>query len=291
MQTIPSVWLITGATSGFGKRIVLSSLARGDRVIATGRTADKIKQLISSVNPELVDNLRAVQFDIADGEELIKVKIDEAAAFWGGIDVLVNNAGVGILGIVEEGGTKLLRQTFDTNFFGLIDVTNATLPYLRKSKAGRMVVIGSRSSWRAQLPGVGSYASSKAAIRAITETLTSELSPFNIQVVLVEPGSFRTEGINSQQPFTANAMTEYDTIRTASIARFSSIPGTEKGDPDKAAEVIVDVVRGEGVAKGRLWPEYLFLGNDAEADVRAKTSKILKTLDEWVDVTRGVNFD
>lgn len=149
METKPSaIWLITGATSGFGKRIVYASLARGDRVIATGRSAEKFEQLVSSVKPELVDNLRTVRFDVTEGEEVIKAKIDEAAAFWGGIDVLVSNAGFGIPGLVEEGGTKLLRRILDTNLFGLMDVTNAALPYLRQSKDGRMVVVGSRSAWR-----------------------------------------------------------------------------------------------------------------------------------------------
>ncbi|KAF8815899.1 NAD(P)-binding protein [Phlegmacium glaucopus] len=286
-----SVWLITGGTSGFGKRIVYSSLARGDRVIATGRTTEKIEQLVSGVKPELIDNLRTVLLDVTEGEEAIKIKIDEAVAFWGGIDVLVSNAGFGLPGLLEEGGTKIMRRQFDTNVFGLLDVTNAALPYLRQSKAGRMVVVGSRSAWRAELPGIGNYAASKAALRAITETLTVELSQFNIRVVLVEPGAFRTEGIYGQKFFADKPIADYDALRTAAIAGFSAVGGTQDGDPDKAAEAIVDVVRGEGVAKGRPWPEYLLLGYDAEANVRGKCSKVLKVLDEWLDVTRGVNFD
>lgn len=118
-----------------------------------------------------------------------------------------------------------------------------------------------------------------------------ELSQFNIRIVLVEPGSFRTEDIYGQKFFTANPIAAYDELRAVSSARLSSIAGTEKGDPARAAEAIVDIVRGEGVAKGRQWPQYLILGNDAEADVRAKCSKVLTVLDEWVDVTRNVNFD
>ena len=118
-----------------------------------------------------------------------------------------------------------------------------------------------------------------------------ELLPFGIRVVLVEPSSFLTEGILNQEFFTANAIADYDEIRAVGIARYRGIPARVNGDPDKAAEAIVDVVRGEGVAKGRPWPEYLFLGDGAEAAVRGKCSKILKALDEWVDVTRNVNFD
>jgi hypothetical protein len=126
---------------------------------------------------------------------------------------------------------------------------------------------------------------------AITETLTVEVSQFNIRVVLVEPGSFRTEGIYGHQYFTENPIAGYDAMRAASNARFSSNSTAGYGDPDKAAEVIVDVVRGEGVGKGRPWPEYLLLGTDAESDVREKCSKVLKAIDEWVDVSRNVDFD
>lgn len=119
----------------------------------------------------------------------------------------------------------------------------------------------------------------------------SELARFNIKVLLVEPGGFMTEGMNGQVFFTDNPMKEYDSMRIATKTKFSSIDGTQKGDPNKAVEAIVDVVKGEGVAKGRPWPGYLFLGEDAEYDVRKKCTKVLNILDEWADVTRGVNLD
>jgi len=118
-----------------------------------------------------------------------------------------------------------------------------------------------------------------------------ELAQFNIKVLLVEPGGFRTEGIYGQPYFTQNLLPAYDTMRNTSETRWASMSGTEKGDPDKAVEVIVDVVRGEGVAKGRPWPGYLVLGEDAEVDLRAKCKKVLEVLDEWVDVARGVSFE
>ena len=127
---------------------------------------------------------------------------------------------------------------------------------------------------------------------ALTETLTSELSPFNIRVVLIEPSSFRTEGILDREFefFTENPLADYDELRAAYIAKYKSLPGTYNEDPDKAAEAIVDVVRGEGVAKGRPWPEYLFLGEGTDDAVRGKCSKVLKVLGEWVDVTRNVQY-
>jgi len=128
---------------------------------------------------------------------------------------------------------------------------------------------------------------------ALTETLAAELSSFNIRVVLVEPSTFLTEGMLGHGQglfFTENPIAEYDELRAACIAAYKSYPETVNGDPDKAAEAIVDVVRGEGVAKGRPWPEYLFLGEGVEEAVRGKCSKVLKVLDEWLDVTRNVHF-
>ena len=156
---------------------------------------------------------------------------------------------------------------------------------------------------------LGFYAASKAAVHgedhfnsarrcfnhnscsAITEAFMGELAQFGIKVLLVQPGAFRTEGIYGQPFFTENKIPEYDALRDLSKKRFESVAGTEKGDPDKAVEAILDVVNGEGIAKGRAWSNYLFLGDDAEQDVRNKCKKVLTALDEWADVTRGVNFD
>jgi hypothetical protein len=125
---------------------------------------------------------------------------------------------------------------------------------------------------------------------ALTDTLAVELGP-KIRVLLVAPGGFRTEGIYGEKFFTDNPIPYYDDLRKATIVRFSSVSGTEPGDPDKAMEAVVDVVRGEGVVKGRPFPRYLILGEDAEQDVRTKSRKTLDVLDEWKDVTRGVSFD
>ncbi|CAA7270530.1 unnamed protein product [Cyclocybe aegerita] len=247
--------------------------------------------MIATLKPEVRKRVRTVVFDITEGEENIKPKIASAAAYWGRIDVLVNNAGYGLPSLMEEGGSKLLRRQFETNVFGVLDVTTATLPYLRANRSGCVVVIGSRSTWRAELPGLGHYAASKAAIHAVTENLMSELAPLNVKVLLVQPGAFRTEGIYGEAFFTGNPIPDHDELRTKSIARFAAIAGSERGDPDKAVEAIVDIVRGEGVAQGRPWPNYLWLGDDAEADVRNKCRKVLTELDAWKDVTRGVNFD
>lgn len=125
----------------------------------------------------------------------------------------------------------------------------------------------------------------------MTETLAAEVAPFNIRVLLVAPGSFRTEGIYKQIYNTSNPIAANGPLREASLAKLSVLAETSKGDPTKAMEAVVDIVRGEGIAKGRPWPELLILGEDAERDVRDKCNKVLKALDEWKDVTCGVNLD
>ncbi|TFK70269.1 NAD(P)-binding protein [Pluteus cervinus] len=285
------VWFITGTSSGFGRRLVTIALGRGDLVIATARSQEKLEALVNSYDTKLRDNLRTIQLDVTEGVESITRKAEIANGFWGRIDVLVNNAGVGYPAIAEEGGSSWLRKQFETNVFGVMDVTTAVLPHLRRRRSGTVVVIGSRSAWRTDIPGSGGYAASKAAIHAITENLAVELASFNIRVLLVAPGSFRTEGILGQSYHLSNQIADYDALRQASHARFKSIPGTEKGDPDKAMEAVADVVRGEGFATGKPWPDVLILGNDAAADVQAKFQHTLDLLDSWKDVTYNVNFD
>jgi len=290
------VWLITGTSSGFGKRLMVHAIARGDRVIATARSISKLEQCIAEEGLSDTDRVRYIQLDVSDGEEKIKGQMEKAVGFWGKIDVLVNNAGFGTAALMEEGGTKTMRHVFDTNVFGVLDVTNAALPYLRKTKDSCVVVIGSRSAWKADLPGLGFYSASKAAVDQfpdVTETLRSELSPFGIRVLLVEPGAFKTEGAvqGKQEFYLENSMPEYDRLRQQCQILFSRISGQEKGDPNRAVEVIIDMVKGEGVARGKPWTNYLVLGNDAENDLRTKISKLLNALDANLEITRGLEFD
>jgi NAD(P)-dependent dehydrogenase (short-subunit alcohol dehydrogenase family) len=281
----PKVWLITGTSSGFGRRLVSIVLERGDRVVATARSLQKIQDFPQS------PNLHLLELDVTSGTTVIKERVDEAAKVWGRIDVLVNNAGIGLLGILEECGVDKMIRQFRPNVFGVLDVTNAALPYMRERKSGTIVIIGSRSAWRSEVTGLGAYASSKAAVQVMGETLAVELAPFNIRVLIVEPGAFRTENIYSNKFDTwTNPIPDYDETRAETLAKYEAIPGNQPGDPMKAMKFVVDVVRGEGVAAGREWPLYLVLGEDAERDVRNKCMMMLKHLDEWQDVIRDVKL-
>ncbi|KIY45138.1 NAD(P)-binding protein [Fistulina hepatica ATCC 64428] len=284
------VWFITGTSSGFGARLVLVALERGDKVVATARTMQSMIPLKEKMEREgKAANLRLLEVDVTAGIDVLKQKVDEAARFWGRIDVLVNNAGGGFPGLLEEAGSSLVRKQFEVNVFGTIDMTMSVLPYMRVQHSGTVVVIGSRSAWRPEIAGLGPYAASKAAIHAWTETLSVEVAHFGIRVLLVEPGSFLTEGIYGAKFFADNAIEDWNGLRNAAIARFDSMPGTEKGDPVKAMRALADVVRGEGIAAGREWPSYLVLGDDAVDHIREKCNKVLRNVDEFEDISRGVN--
>ncbi|KAF8623733.1 hypothetical protein AX15_006227 [Amanita polypyramis BW_CC] len=284
------VWLITGTTSGFGRRLVSAVLARGDKVIATGRSADKLDKLFESYDESTRKDLRTIPLDVTEGKKSIEEKMRQAAGFWGHIDILVNNAGNGYPGLLEEGGTDLLRHQFEPNVFGLMDVTLACLPYLKERKDPTLVIIGSRQAWKPELVGLGFYSASKATVHALADTFTAELAPLGVRVLQVAPGAFRTEGIYSYEFYSDNAVAANDELRAAAANRFASLSGTQEGDPVKAMEVLVDTVRGEGVAKGKPWPGLLVLGEDAERDLRNKCTRIIQILDEWKEVARSCNF-
>ncbi|KAF7419281.1 hypothetical protein PC9H_001868 [Pleurotus ostreatus] len=292
MSTAQLVWLITGASQGFGRRLVHAALSRGDKVIATSRSIEKVHDLVQQAAARS-EVLAVLTLDVTSERRVIEDVVDEAVRIWGRIDVLVNNAGYGYPGLVEEGGTDWIRLQFETNFFGLMEVTNAVLPHMRSKRKGTLVNMGSRSAWKPEIPFIGPYSASKAAVHAITETLSVELAQFGIHVLLVEPGGFLTEGAYGYPPFQdpAKMIPDYDEMRTQAASGFATIRQGIRGDPDKAMNALVDVVRGEGVAQGREWPGYLILGEDVEADIKRKMKKMESVLDTWSDVTRGVNLE
>ncbi|KAG1823222.1 hypothetical protein EV424DRAFT_1346402 [Suillus variegatus] len=232
----PKVWLITGTSSGFGRRLVSIVLERGDRVVATARSLQKIQDFPQS------PNLHLLELDVTSGTTVIKERVLGCWESW------------------RNAGWTILTRQFRPNVCGVLDVTNAALPYMRERKSGTVVIIGSRSAWRPEVKGLGVYAASKAAVQAINLTQWT------------------------------NPIPDYDKTRAETQVMYEAIPGRQPGDPMKAMKFVADVVRGEGVAAGREWPLYLVLGEDAEKDIRNKCMMMLKHLDEWQDVIRDVNL-
>ncbi|KAL0060157.1 hypothetical protein AAF712_013051 [Marasmius tenuissimus] len=286
-----TVWLVTGSSSGFGLRLVSSILRRGDRVIATARSLDKLKTNLAqeAANPDC----HIIELDITWDPESIRSAIDKAVNIWGRIDVLVNNAGLGYKSLIEEARrvSKEFKLQFQANLFGHIDVTNAVLPGMRERRSGMIVILGSRSGWKSEIPATALYASSKAALRVYGETLATELAQFFIRVLIVEPGAFRTEGILSKKYHTDHPIPDYDETREKCVKIFDATEGRQPGDPEKAVELLVDIVRGEGRAEGKPWTGYLPMGADAVADVKNKCEKIMKAVDVWSDEATKLGID
>ncbi|KAF8521413.1 NAD-P-binding protein [Hysterangium stoloniferum] len=299
--TSQKIWLITGTSTGLGREIALAALAAGDKIIATSRSLDKLVELQTS-HPE---DCKILQLDVTSHVDTITTIARKAVSLWGRIDVLVNNAGFAIIGNFEEGGIDAMMHVYNTNVFGVINVTNAFLPYMRQRGSGTIVFIGSRSGWRTQFKVGTFYGSSKAAIHAIADTLYEELKPQGIRVVNAVPGAIRTPGIGkiifaeprplpllSADP-AADSMAEvpeYANTNAAMRKHFGLTAGKETGNPTNAAKVIVDVVRKEGVAAGRSENPSLFLGSEAVRDAKAKCEAVLKTLEEWGDVAKSIDF-
>lgn len=268
-----------------GNCLVRSVLARGDKVIATARSLHTIEDFPKS------GNIRLMQLDVTDGFEKMKEKVAEAVQQFGRIDVVVNNAGIAVRSLLEEGGSQQCREQFETNVFGVLDVTSAVLPYMRERRSGTVVLLGSRSSWKADIPSSGFYSASKAAVRVLGETLSVELKEFNIRVLLVEPGAFRTKNIFSRPFYEGNKIADYDALREHAEGLYTKADGHQPGDPVKAMDVVVDVVQGQGRARGKRWPTILPLGMEAEQAIRNKSEVMQEMLDDWKDIIRDTRLD
>ncbi|OCH89301.1 NAD-P-binding protein [Obba rivulosa] len=279
---MPLVWLITGTSSGLGHELVELLLDRGDYVIATARSLNNIQNLPNS------SNLRLQQLDVTDGAAAIKSKVEEAVAHFGRIDVLVNNAGSGLKGLTEEGGSYLIRAQFEVNVFGQIDVTQAVLPYMRARRSGTIVFVGSRSSWSPENISTGIYGASKGALRILAETLAQEVASFSIRVLIVEPALVRT-GVFDRPYYKGNEISDYDEMRQRTEEMHNTV--VLPNDPRKVMQAVADVVKGEGKAEGKSWPLYLPLCPETEASVRKKCAMMTEVLDEWKDVIRDTRFE
>ncbi|KAK4097866.1 NAD(P)-binding protein [Parathielavia hyrcaniae] len=274
----PLVWLITGCSSGFGAQFVHSALARGDKVIATGRNAATKLAHLDGTGAAVVD------LDVTLPEEEIKTIVDNAAKIYGRIDVLVNNAGHGFFGASEETSNEDYRELFDVVVFGALSVTRAVLPYMRAQQSGTIAFAGSMYAWWA--PGMlTTYGAAKGALKAIADGLAAEVRPFNIRTIDFEPGYFQTgltDGAKlAQYASAAPPLDAYAGYRAAMHAMAAAHVGSERGDARKGVELMVDVVRGEGPASGRAVPVRLPIGEDAVRVVEATCRNMLKVVEAW----------
>src|ERR1700754_2858791 len=231
-----SVWFITGASRGFGAEIVEKCLAAGHQVVATARNPKSILERF----PDAGDQLVAVAVDVTD-EAQIAAAVDAGLGAFGRIDVVVNNAGRGLLGAVEEASDAAARAVYDANVFGSLNVIRAVLPTLRAQRSGHIINLSSIGGF-ASAAGWGIYCSTKFAVEGISEALHQEVAPLGIHVTIVEPGYFRTDFLDASSLETeANIIADYADTAGPTRAHATDVNHNQPGDPAKAAAAIVDL--------------------------------------------------
>lgn len=274
----PPVWFITGASTGLGRALAEAVLADGDRLIATARNVAALDEL-TGPHPDAIVRLR---LDVTDPAQVAHA-VSEAVRRVGAIDVLVNNAGHGLIGALEELSDAQIRAVLDTNVLGVLNVTRAVLPHMRARRSGHIVQMSSVGGVVGN-PGHALYATSKFALEGMSEALAGEVAPLGIRVTIVEPGPFRTDFAGRSMRF-ADPIDDYrDTPAGALRARFAAQNGAQPGDPARAAAAIIGAVR------DRSSPLRLPLGPDAVERIRAKLQRQLAELDACESVAFATGF-
>ncbi|RMH85989.1 SDR family NAD(P)-dependent oxidoreductase [Pseudomonas sp. AOB-7] len=271
-------WFITGASRGFGTLIAEHALRAGDAVIATARKPEDVVARLGS-HP----NLLAVRLDVTSEAEAHQA-VAEGVKHFGRIDVLVNNAGFGVLGAVEETSANETERLFATNVFGVLNVIRAVLPHMRRQRSGHIINISSIGGYQAYM-GWGVYGSTKFAVEGITEALHQEVAPLGIHATVVEPGFFRTDFLDEQSLVkTALELPDYDET-VGAMRRFAKDANhAQPGNPVKFAEAILALVNAPKP------PQRLPLGSDTVARIEEKNHFVASELAEWRDLALSTDF-
>ncbi|HEX3436678.1 MAG TPA: SDR family oxidoreductase [Pseudacidobacterium sp.] len=269
------VWFITGASTGFGRKLAEAALAKGDRVVATARK----EKTVADLEQQHPDRARAVRLDVTDTAQ-VKASVQAAIDAFGRIDVLVNNAGYGLFGAIEEVSDAQIRQQFETNLFGLLNVTRAVLPLLREQKSGHILNITSVGG-QVSFPIAGLYHGTKYAIEGISESLAKEMAPFGIKVTIIEPGGFKTD-FATRSLIRAERIEAYQPLYEGLLKAFE---GGVYGDPARAAQAMIQVVETDEP------PLRLALGTDALHLIREKLNSELEEYKRWESLTESTAFE
>ena len=262
------VWFITGASSGFGEALAKAVTEKGDKIIATFRNAEQA-DLFSR---EHESNGLGVVMDVTDAVQ-IKSGLAQGMEKFERVDVLVNNAGYGTIGAVEEFSMEEIRAQMETNFFGAVELTKEILPLMRKQGGGHILQISSAAGFKAT-GGFGVYNASKFALEGFSEALAQEVAPFNIKVVIVQPGPFRTKFAAASVKLAGQRMDEYKQTPVAQMYHYiSRIDGRQEGDPVKAAFAMIDYVHSNNASLR------LPLGKHSVDALKAKIAAVQKDIE------------
>lgn len=270
--------LVTGASSGFGKCIVEAALAAGHRVMATARRPEGLEGVVQA-NEE---RCATFALDITD-KEACNAAVAACTERFGGVDVLVNNAGFGVVGALEEIGEDQMRRNVETNLFGTINMMRAVLPGMRGRRAGTIVNITAIAGFCNEM-GFSIYGGAKFAVEGVSEAVAGEVRPLGIRVMIVEPGPFRTEFIGRSMEKAQGRIEDYDATSGKFATMLAQINGRQKGDPAKAANVILRAALSDQP------PMRLVLGKYAIDKVRRKLVSVEKDLAAWEELGAATDF-
>jgi NAD(P)-dependent dehydrogenase (short-subunit alcohol dehydrogenase family) len=272
------VWFITGSSRGLGRALTETVLEAGHQVVATARQPEQLADL----DKTFAKQLRTVRLDVKSPAEAEKA-IAAAREAFGRIDVVVNNAGYGFMGAFEEMSPDEFKGQIDTNFWGVVHVTRAALPVLRKQGSGHIIQITSIGG-RSAFPSLSGYHAAKFAVEGFSESLAQEIGPLGLKLTLVEPGGFRTDWAGASMAY-AKPMAAYAPVMDTIRGFMEGHSGQQAGDPRKAAQVILQLVEMKEP------PLRLPLGNDAMALLRHGYKINAEELERWADLTKSTDFD
>jgi NAD(P)-dependent dehydrogenase (short-subunit alcohol dehydrogenase family) len=272
------VWFITGCSTGFGRELAKLVLQRGYRVVITARDPGKIQDLVAGHEGRAL----ALKLDVTDKTQVADAVIRAEAAF-GSIDVLVNNAGFGYLGALEESDEAEVRSMMETNFFGLAGMIHEVLPAMRRRRRGSIVNVSSIGGL-VGIPGVSYYNATKFAVEGLSEALSKEVTPLGIRVLVVEPGPFRTDWAGRSLKTSSRQIPDYVETAGASRQRISGNNGRQVGDPVRACEAIIKALESANA------PLHLVLGKIALNSARTKVELLRNELDAWEETSLSADY-
>jgi NAD(P)-dependent dehydrogenase (short-subunit alcohol dehydrogenase family) len=277
-QPPSSVWFVTGCSSGLGRALATHLLAGGYRLVATTRQLTQLDDLVARY-PE---RCHALALDVTERSQ-VKAAVAQAAEAFGRIDVVVNNAGYGLAGALEELSDEEISRNFEANFFGALEIIRVALPILRAQRQGHIVNISAAAAI-ANYPGFSIYGAAKWALEGVSESLAAELKPLGIKVMIVEPGPFRTEFAGHSLERGQIRIADYDRSSGKFLRFLEGMNGRQPGDPDKAADAIINAVESDPS------PLRLVLGKYATDKVRKKLASTEKELAAWEHLGLAVDF-
>jgi NAD(P)-dependent dehydrogenase (short-subunit alcohol dehydrogenase family) len=274
-----STWLITGCSTGLGRALAEAVIAAGHNAVVTARDVAKVADLTVG----MTERVLALPLDVTDPAQVTDA-VSRAQEKFGGVDVLVNNAGYGYRAAAEEGDDADIRKLFETQFFGAVAMIKAVLPMMRSRRSGAIVNI-STIGVQIMPAGSGYYAASKAALEAMSGALYAELKPLGISVTVVEPGAFRTDFAGRSLTQSSTVIDDYADTAGKRRKEHDTVHGTQPGDPGKAAKAIIAAVESDEP------PAFLLVGNDALSTYRRLAAARLETIKAWEHLTTSTDID